>query len=330
MRTITNVLSTIPYRDHHWTAIETELKKAGAKNITHVAPDDKAAISEALKTADVALLNGDMDDQIRTEGRHLKWVHCNHAGANLSARPEIFEKGIILTCSAGRSGPVLAEHTFYLLLSLIYASRTVEEQQRNHVWKTIYDDMRGLYGKTMGIIGLGYTGKEVAKRAKAFDMNVIAYDRTFAAPPADTDEYYAADKGDNVNILLKKSDVVVLTCRLSDETYHLINKETFALMKNTALLINMSRGSVINEKDLVEALKKKTIAAAASDVFETEPLQAESELWDLPNFVMTPHCTPEMPDMPGNCVGIIKDNIQKYLAGETLINQQTLRDVYTK
>ncbi|MDR1764916.1 MAG: D-2-hydroxyacid dehydrogenase [Lachnospiraceae bacterium] len=330
MREITNVLSTINYWDRHWDAIEAELKKAGARQITHVPMDDRAAISAALADADVALLNGDMDDQIRNEGKMLRWVHCNHAGANLSARPEIFERGILLSCSAGRSGPVLAEHTFYLLLSLIYASRIVEEQQRGHVWKTIYDDMRGLYGKTMGIIGLGYTGKEVARRAKAFDMEVLAYDRAFAAAPADVDRWFSADAGDSVDALLGESDVVVLSCRLSDETYHLINRSKFAIMKGSALLVNISRGSVVDEEDLVEALKNKAIAGAASDVFEREPLPASSELWDLPNFVMTPHCTPEMPDMPGNCVGIIKENIQRYIAGETLLNQQTARDVYTK
>jgi phosphoglycerate dehydrogenase-like enzyme len=276
------------------------------------------------------LLEGDISEQIFREGKNLKWIHCNHAGVNRSARPEIFERGIILTCSAGRSGPVLAEHTFYLLLSLIYRSRLVEEQQKAHIWNTIYDDYRGLFGKTIGIIGLGFTGKEVASRAKAFGMRVLAYDRSFDGAPANTDAIFSADKGDSIDELLKESDVVVLSCRLSDETFHLIDKRAFGVMKKTALLVNISRGAVTDEAALAEALKAGTIAGAASDVFETEPLQADSPLWDIPNFVMTPHCTPEMPDMPGNCVDIIRTNIAKYRAGEVLVNQQTLRDVYTK
>jgi phosphoglycerate dehydrogenase-like enzyme len=296
---INTALVTITYEGRHWDEIEEALTPS---KIIRANPNDHAAISEALKTADIALLEGDISAQILGEGKNLKWIHCNHAGVNRSARPEIFERGIILTCSAGRSGPVLAEHVFYLLLSLIYRSRLVEEQQRKHVWKTIYDDYRGLFGKTIGIVGLGYTGKEVAARAKAFGMRVLAYDRAFNGVPANADAILSADKGEAVDALLRESDVVVLSCRLSDETYHLIDKRAFGIMKNTALLINMSRGAVTDEAELAIALKTGVIAGAASDVFETEPLQADSPLWDLPNFVMTPHCTPEMPDMPQNCV----------------------------
>lgn len=327
MTEIKTVLCTIPYTGSLWSPIEEALAPA---RIIKAAKNDTAAISEALKEADVALLDGDINEQIMNEGKNLKWIHCNHAGVNLSARPEIFERDIKLTCSAGRSGPVLAEHIFYLLLSHIYASRIVEEQQRTHTWRTIYDDMRGLYGKTMGIIGLGYTGKETALRAKAFHMKVLAYDRGFDGVPANVDEIYSLDKGDSVDKLLNESDVVVLTCRLSDETYHMIDKRAFGLMKNTAILINMSRGAVVDEAALIAALKSGDISAAGSDVFETEPLPKESGLWDLPNFILTPHCTPEMPDMPGNCVEIITDNIKRYKEGVTLVNLQTSRDVYTK
>ncbi|MDR1539830.1 MAG: D-2-hydroxyacid dehydrogenase [Clostridiales bacterium] len=293
-------------------------------------PSDRAKISCALKEADVALLEGDLDDQILDEGKNLKWIHCNHAGVNLSAKPEIFERGVILTCSAGRSGPVLAEHVFFLTLSLIYASRIAEDQQRAHVWKNIYSDRRGLYGKTMGIIGLGFTGKEVASRAKAFGMKVLAYDRVFSEKPENADKFWSADKGDSIDGLLEESDVAVLSCRLSDETYHLIGKREFGIMKDTAFLINMSRGSVVDEREMADALKNGVIAGAGSDVFEVEPLPAESPLWDLPNMVITPHCTPEMPDMPGNCVDIIKENIKRYRSDVELRNQQSKRDVYTK
>jgi phosphoglycerate dehydrogenase-like enzyme len=327
MAEIGTALVTINYTGKYRAEIEKALQPS---KVIWTAPGDTGKISEALKTANIALLDGDVTEQITREGKNLKWIHCNHAGVNQSAKPEIFERGIILSCSAGRSGPVLAEHVFYLLLSLVYVSRTVEEQQRAHVWRTIYDDKRGLFGKTMGIIGLGFTGKEVAQRAKAFGMRVIAYDRAFDGPPANADEFYSADKGETVEPLLAESDVVVLSCRLSDETYHLINERAFGLMKNTALLINMARGAVVDEGALAKALKDGTIAGAGSDVFTMEPLGADSPLWDLPNMVITPHCTPEMPDMPWNCVEIIKENISKFRAGEFLRNQQTARDVYTK
>jgi len=326
-RSFSTALVTIGYTGGHWDKIEEALAPA---KVIRCAPGDKAAISEALKEAEIALLDGDLDDLILSEGKKLKWVHCNHAGINNSAKPEVFERGIILTSSAGRSGPVLAEHIFYLLLSLIYRSRMVEQQQRDHVWENLYADNRGLYGKTMGIIGLGNTGRETATRAKAFNMTVLAYDREFASPPDNVDKYYEESKGDGYDELLRESDIVVLAVRLSDKTYHMIDKRAFSIMKDSALLINMARGAVVDEAALVDALKNGDIAGAGSDVFVTEPLQADSLLWDFPNMVITPHCTPEMPDMPGNCVEIISNNIKLFREGKPLINAVDTRDIYTK
>jgi phosphoglycerate dehydrogenase-like enzyme len=101
-------------------------------------------------------------------------------------------------------------------------------------------------------------------------------------------------------------------------------------MKKTAYLVNMSRGAVVDEAALHKALVSDTIAMAASDVFETEPLQKESPLWDLPNFVITPHCTPEVPDLALSGLNIICDNIKAYRAGTAMRNLLDARDVYTK
>ena len=177
---------------------------------------------------------------------------------------------------------------------------------------------------------MGYTGKAVAVRAKAFDMTVLGYGRTPEALPEGVDKIWYADKGDTIDSLLKESDIVVLTIRLSDETYHLIDERELNLMKPTAYLVNMSRGAVVNETALHKALVDKTIAMAASDVFETEPLPKESPLWDLPNFVITPHCTPEVSDLALNGLTIICENIKRYCEGTPLVNLVTAKDVYTK
>jgi phosphoglycerate dehydrogenase-like enzyme len=110
----------------------------------------------------------------------------------------------------------------------------------------------------------------------------------------------------------------------------MINEQTLKRMKSGALLVNLARGSVVDEAALYRALVDKTIAGAASDVFETEPLQKESPLWDLPNFVITPHCTPEVPDLALSGLNIICDNIKFYREGKPLRNQLDIRDVYTK
>jgi len=325
---INTVLVTLPYTGNHWTELEEALYPA---KIFRIDAEDKVAVSVALTEADVAILTGDATEQIWQEGKKLRWIHCNHAGLALSARPLVFEREIILTGSSGRSGPVLAEHTFFLLLSLLYKSRLLDENQRKHSWPGgFYADDRGIYEKTMGIIGFGYIGKEVALRAKAFGMKVLAYDRSFDELPKNADKCYSSDKGESVEELLKNSDVVVIAVRLSDETYRMIDARAFSIMKDSAFLINMARGAVVDEQALFEALQNGSISGCGSDVFETEPLPESSPLWDLPNMIITPHGTPEMPDMPANCVKIIKENIRRYREGLPMLNRIEPRDVYTK
>lgn len=327
-REIKTVLTTVAYEGWHWDKLAAALSPA---KIIRADKGDTAAISEALKEADAAILGSDLDDQILEEGKNLKWIHCDHAGLNFSARPEVFERGILLTGSAGRSGPVLAEHTFFLALSLIYKLHEVSAQQKAHIWGgRMYVESRGLYSKTMGIIGMGFTGKEVAKRAKVFGMNVLGYDRDCKELPEGVDEMFCADRGESVEQLLKRSDVVVLSVRLSDETYHMIDEQAFRIMKPSALLINMARGSVVDEAALAQALQTGEIAGAGCDTFEYEPLSADSPLWDLSNMVITPHCTPEMPDLVAQSLEIICDNISRYRQGKPLRNQLAGRDVYTK
>lgn len=327
-REIKTVLTTVAYDGWHWDKLADALYPA---KIIRAEKGDKALISEALKEADAAILGSDLDDQILEEGKKLKWIHCDHAGLNFSARPEIFERGIMLTGSAGRSGPVLAEHTFFLALSLIYKIHELSAQQKAHIWGgRMYVESRGLYSKTMGIIGMGFTGKEVAKRAKVFGMKVLGYDRDYKELPEGVDEMFCADRGETIEQLLRRSDVAVLSVRLSDETYHMIDETAFSMMKPTALLINMARGSVVDEAALARALKDGKIAGAGCDTFEYEPLSGDSPLWDLPNMVITPHCTPEMPDLVAQSLEIICDNISRYRQGKPLRNQLADRDVYTK
>ena len=219
-REIKTVLTTVAYDGWHWDKLADALYPA---KIIRAEKGDKALISEALKEADAAILGSDLDDQILEEGKKLKWIHCDHAGLNFSARPEIFERGIMLTGSAGRSGPVLAEHTFFLALSLIYKIHELSAQQKAHIWGgRMYVESRGLYSKTMGIIGMGFTGKEVAKRAKVFGMKVLGYDRDYKELPEGVDEMFCADRGETIEQLLRRSDVAVLSVRLSDETYHMV------------------------------------------------------------------------------------------------------------
>jgi phosphoglycerate dehydrogenase-like enzyme len=327
-RSIGTVLATVPYTGWHLEKLRTALEPS---KFIHLDKNDEAGIAEALKEADVAILAADLDDRF-IHAPHLRWVHCDHSGLNASARSEIFELGLMVTGSAGRSAPVLAEHVFYFTLSLTYDSIGLQNMQKAHQWGELpgYQNRRGLYGKTMGIIGLGYTGKEVAIRAKAFGMRVLGYRHSVTELPPGVDSLYCAERGDTIDDLLRESDVVVLCVRLTDDTHHLIGDREFHLMKSDAFLINMARGPVVDENALISALYEKRIGGAGLDTFNQEPLPSDSRLWDTPNLMITPHCTPGMPDMVAQSLNIICENVRLYREGEPLLNMLTPRDVYTK
>jgi phosphoglycerate dehydrogenase-like enzyme len=139
----------------------------------------------------------------------------------------------------------------------------------------------------------------------------------------------SAAAGNGIDSLLD-CDVIMLAAGLSDETHHLFGADQFRRMKTTAIMINMSRGSLIDENALTVALLAGEIAGAGLDVFETEPLPKDSPLWDLPNVYITPHSTPQMPDRTGRSIQIICENVKRYRAGQTMLNLLEERDVYTK
>ena len=166
-------------------------------------------------------------------------------------------------------------------------------------------------GKTLGIIGAGHIGMAVVKVAKALDMNILIHTRT---PKEDGDgiRYVSLDE------LLAQSDYISLHCPLNDKTKHLINKDTIAKMKPSAVILNTGRGGLINEADLCEALAAKRIHGAGLDVQEIEPPVEDSPLYTLDNVIITPHMGWKGLETRQRLVGIIRDNVQAFLKGEPI------------
>ena len=166
-------------------------------------------------------------------------------------------------------------------------------------------------GKTLGVVGAGHIGMEVIKVAKALGMNILVHTRT---PKADGDgiRYVSLDE------LLENSDYITLHCPLNDQTKHMINKETIAKMKPSAVIINTGRGPLINEADLCEALAAKRIAGAGLDVQEVEPPAEDSPLYTLDNVIITPHMGWKGLETRQRLVGIIRDNVQAFFKGEPI------------
>jgi len=324
---ISTVLSTVPFSAEEIDQLRAAFAPA---EFVWCPSDDDKTIAEVLQRADVAVLEGDLDDRF-VAAPHLRWVHCDHSGLNRSARADVFEKGLVVTGSAGRSAPALAQHGFYFALALTFEAQTLFKHQQEHVWRGIdgYFWKEGLWGKTLGIVGFGHTGREMAALGRAFGMRVLVYRRSAGDAGENVDELFSSDSGGSIDRLVEESDVIMLATQLTDETFHLFNAERFAQMKDTAFLINLARGPVIDQKALIEALHAGTIGGAGLDVFEQEPLPAESALWDAPNLVITPHMTPRMPDKTQRSINTIVANVQRYRDGEPLLNAITERDMFT-
>lgn len=318
---------SLPFAPPQWDRLNAALQP-DATVVVDLA--DATAVSEALAEAEIALLSNDLDARF-VGAPKLKWIHCDHAGLTRSARPEVFENGLIVTGSAGRSGAALAEHAMMFALLLCSRYPDFYEAQKRHEWRRAPEmaDLRALSGRTMGIIGMGHTGTELAARASAFNMTVLGYRRRIAAPPPGVERIYSADAGEGIGPILDAADILVLAINLSDATRGLIGAAELARLKPSAVLVNMSRGKVIDQDALVTALREGRLAGAGLDVTDPEPLPADHPLWETPNVLITPHYTPALPDKSDRSLGMILENLMRYRAGQPMINRITPEDVWS-
>lgn len=230
-----------------------------------------------------------VDSNLLSVARELKLVQTGAGFDNVDI-DACTKLGIWVANAAGVNTQAVAEHVMALMLSYYknipfldtFMKSSMDENQ-------LYYTGSELKGKTIGIIGLGSVGKKVAEFCRVFDMNVLAYARNTVVY---SDGFV---KITDFDTLISLSDIVSVHVSLNQQTKHLINKEVFKKMKNTALFINTARGGIVNERDLIDALKNKDILGACLDVFESEPLPINSELRSLGNVILTPH-TAGMPD----------------------------------
>jgi phosphoglycerate dehydrogenase-like enzyme len=260
--------------------------------ITETAPDwtiitgkDPVAWQEHLKDAEIiAGWKKLMERDIVPEDTPLKWIQSWSAGVNSLPLKELENKNIQLTSASGVHAFPISETIFGLMLGLTRKIHTYVKNQSNKKWH--HANMKQeIHHKTIGIIGVGVIGKETAKIAKAFGMTVLGV-RNSRKSEEFVDEMYTSAQ---LNQVLPRCDFVIVTLPLTESTRHLFGKEQFAIMKKSALIINIGRGEIIVENELIDALTSGEIAGAGLDVFETEPLQQDSPLWDMDNVIITPH-----------------------------------------
>jgi D-3-phosphoglycerate dehydrogenase len=269
------------------------------------------------------------------EATNLKIIACTRGGpqANIDI-PDATRKGIPVLYAPGRNATAVAEIVLCLMVAVarhvarahhllktghfLGPAGTAADDDRNVVWGveegSPYMVFKGLElsGRTLGIVGLGEVGERVAARAKAFEMNLLVYDPYV---PEDKITGMGACAVD-LETLMKGSDFVTIHCKVTDETKGLIGERQISLMKPTAYLVNTARGVVLEEAALVKALQEKRIAGAALDVFQQEPLPADSPLLQLDNVVLAPHIGGATIDVKRHMTDIIVSDLRRLFSGE--------------
>ena len=256
-------------------------------------------------------------EALRERAPRLRWLQLTSAGLDRAARSGLLEGDLMVTSASGLHATPIGEYVLALMLMFCKGAHRFLRAQERREWMRYMP--QELYGKTVGVVGAGHIGSEVARLARAFGCRVLAIRRSVTERTADEADGELLPPAE-LPFLLRESDFVVLAVPLTDETRHLIGEAELRTMKQTAVLINIARGPVVDQEALVRALKEGEIAGAGLDVFEQEPLPPESELWEMENVIMSPHISGGTEIYNQRAAGIFCENLRRYLAGEKLMN----------
>ncbi len=273
------------------------------------ADDDPAPAAGA-----VAALGGPNAERLKTllaVAPELRWYHTLSAGVERLLSPELTRPGLVLTNNSGAYDHAIAEHVVALIFAAAKRLPGSFAAQGRHDW---HDDPRSsdVRGATLLVLGMGSIGGELASIARGLGMRVIGVRRS-AADGAVTPERLAD--------VAAEADFLVVCTPLTPETRGMVDAKVLARMKPTSWIINISRGAVIDEQALLAALKERRVAGAAIDAWWTEPLPKDSEWWDLPNVIVTPHTSYSSPSVRGRSIALVHENLRRFKAGEPLLNR---------
>ena len=303
-----------------WTFVDVDAPVSGRGDGGGVSDRALEAIRDAEIYFGLGLPRPLLQAAIQTPMK-LRWIHTGAAGVASLLHPELAEHDIVLTNSAGVHAEPMAETVIAMVLHFARGLDLAVRAQAQSQWRAdLYEGtnsgVREIAGATMGVVGLGGIGRAVARRARALGMHVLATRRSDAAV-----EDVTVLRGENALFeLLSRSDYVVLTVPATAETQALVGAAELDLMRRDAVLINVARGSVVDESALIAALQERRLRGAALDVFGQEPLPADSPLWELDNVLITPHISATSPHYWEREGELMLDNLQRYLAGRELRN----------
>lgn len=329
-----HVLITVPFDEDTLEQFRDvsdrfEIQHVPAKQVSDV-PADVWATANVLYTLDVV--------PEPAMAPQLRWIHAHSAGVDhLIDQPIINAENVLLTTASGIHATNIAEYVFMMMLAFGHHLPQMIAHQAEAGWPTekkysAYMPLE-LRGSTIGIVGYGSLGREIARLANAFGMEVLASKRD-VRQPADPEGYLLPGTGDPEGVyfhrlyppealatMVRDCNFVVLCVPLTESTRGMVNADIFAAMQPTAYLINVSRGGVVDEAALLDALQEDQIAGAAMDVFEAEPLPADSPLWKLPTMIISPHVAGNTASYNEKAARLFIENLRRYLARKDLLNQ---------
>jgi phosphoglycerate dehydrogenase-like enzyme len=288
-------------------------------NVVRLARPD--GIDREIADTEIAVTSSVPPEYFRI-ARKLRWIHSPAAAVHQFLFPELVNSDVILTNAREVHGAVVAEQVIAMILAVAKRIPQAVRFQQERVWgqEAIWEQDRGpreIAGATLGLVGLGSIGRNVVKRAAALGMRVIAVrQHADAARPDLVREVLPQSK---INEMLATADYVVLAAPVTASTRHMVGREQLAMMKPDAYLINVGRGSLIDEAALLEALQQRKIGGAALDVFDQEPLPPDSPLWDLDNLLITPHTAGMTAKLWERHYTLFAENVRRYLSGQPLL-----------
>lgn len=279
---------------------------------------DRVKIEKEIKNSDIVAGLSPIVASILNEKNieNLKWIHLFSAGVEKVLTPKVIKSKIVVSNSSGIHAVPIAEHVLGMMLIFTRRFYNSFKMQQQKVWKKD-PQVSEFRGKTVLIVGLGNIGKEIARLSHCLGANVIAIKQNTKDKSEFISKVYSSSGLDKA---LGMADFVIISLPLTPQTKHLFDLSKFKKMKKTAVIINIGRGAIVNEKDLVIALEKKVIAGAGLDVTEEEPLPQTSRLWEMENVIITPHHSGWSEKYMDRAIDLFCVNLKAYLQGKKLPN----------
>jgi phosphoglycerate dehydrogenase-like enzyme len=257
--------------------------------------------------------------EVLLAAKRLRWLHCPGTGIDqIASIPQLVNSDVVVTNARGAHADAMADHVLGMMLYLAHHFGELIEDKKAHRWDTKKYDRRmvELKGRTMGILALGDIGRAVARRAHATGMTIYAVDIRPLPPSSEVKEVWEPQRLDD---LLRIADWFVVTAPLTSKTRGLIDRRRIGLMKQGAYIIVISRGGIIDESALLEALRSGHLAGAGLDVFNQEPLPPDSPFWDLDNVIISPHASALSSQMWERRRQIFKENLHRFLNNQPFL-----------